>query len=213
MRKAPARAAPASQRTRSRTCWPGGYLELAAEVAYEAHELAEGVKVRLEAGIGAVLPRFGVGLGDEPGAILPVREHLVQLLGHEGEEGVEEPEGLLEHVEEDGRGAVRLGLVVALDGQLRGLDVPVAEVVPEILVDGARGVVEAVLGKGILHRARGVVEARVDPAIHAVRGGPCHGLAPLEVHEYVPGGIPDLVGEAGAELEVLLVDEDVLGSR
>ena len=67
-----------------------------------------------------------------------------QLLGDEGHEGVQQLEHLVEHP--GGHGA-RLGLgrlVVAGEDRLDQLQIPVAEDVPDELVDGAGRLVELV---------------------------------------------------------------------
>ena len=135
---------------------------------------------------------------------------LVNLLGNEGEEGVQQRERLLEDVDEDGHGPVLLGRVVGTEGELGGLEVPVAQVVPEILVGRGGRVVVAVGGEGLADRRGGGAEPAVDPAVDVAQLGRLPELPALEIHEEVAARVPDLVGELGAELEVVLVDEDVL---
>ena len=104
-------------------------------------------------------------------------------------------------------------VVLAVEGRLDELQVPVAEFLPDETVEMARGIVEAVLVETLRHLGNRVVEPRPDPPVGErvvllLHGDGTFGVA-LEVHHAQAGGIPDLVDEVLVALDPLLGHADV----
>ena len=114
-------------------------------------------------------------------------EGVPYLFGEEGHEGREQAEGGLEDGDQGGErggglGDGLFGGVAGGEGEIVGgfeveaelddLEVPVAEVAPEELVDGVGGFVEAVFGEGGVGGGGGLGEAGENPAgFEGVGGG------------------------------------------
>ena len=186
--------------------------ELAAQGPHRPHQLLDHGEAPPGFRVRALGAGFRIGGGDD--GRLGLRQLLVDLFGHEGQKRVKQPERLLEDPQQQGYLAVLLRLVLAIQDQLARFEVPVAEVIPEELVRPLCRVVEAVLlegGAGGLHAA---VQAVQDPPVHGVEASGrlrVGGEGPtFEVHEQEARGVPDLVGEPGAQLEGIPVHKDVL---
>ena len=97
---------------------------------------------------------------------------------------------------------VTLGLQtrrIVLETGLGDLNVPVADLVPEEVLDAARHLAEGVLLNTLGHHARGLGQAAEHPGIGRGLGdGLARGVA-IHVHEQETAGVPDL-GDKGAGL-------------
>src|ERR1035441_7911141 len=106
------------------------------------------------------------------------------------------------------------GLSAAGEGGFAGLDIPIAILAPEEAVERLRRLIEAILGEGSRNVADGLVELEQDPFIIAGQEGwinfALH-LAPLHLAEAT--GIPKLVAEVAAQLDILLVEQHILAER
>src|SRR5205085_2433436 len=94
--------------------------------------------------------------------------------------------------------------------RLRKLDVPVAEVVPEKMVDGLHGLVEVVALDCVADCTRRAVEARDYPAVvqrptFALAFKPAAHLRALRVEEAEARSVPDFVGEVSVRLDLVVV--------
>ena len=117
-----------------------------------------------------------------------------------------ERERLGQHVQGD-RGD--LGVVVGVQPRLDQLEVPVAEVAVDEVVEAERGAVELERLERPRGRGLGALEARQDPGVldrRRARLGQLLGRA--QQHE--PRGVPELVGELAALGDLVLVEADVL---
>ena len=96
-------------------------------------------------------------------------ERVPELFGEEGHEGREQAQGGLEDADEralrvSGGDVVACAGVVEVEAEFDELEVPVAELAPEELVDGVGGFVEAVVGEGAVDLGGDGAEAGEDPA-------------------------------------------------
>ena len=89
------------------------------------------------------------------------RQALPELLGQVRHHRMQQPQARLER-EQNGLGGPRPRRL-SRQGRLRELDVPVAELVPEEVVERVAGPVEAKLLEGLVDRGRGVRQAGEDP--------------------------------------------------
>ena len=141
-----------------------------------------------------------------------IRKESVDFLGDERKVRMQESERFLEHGKQHRHGAVHFSLVAGAERKLRGFYVPVAEIVPEELVERLSAVVVAVGIERVAAGFRRRVEPVVNPAVKLGKFISRHGddLATFEVSENIAGSVPDLVREARTHLERFLVDENIL---
>src|SRR5579871_1313541 len=153
------------------------------------------------------------------------------LLGEEGHEGAQQPKRALEHPYERGkrdrRHLVLRSSFAKLEPQLHQLEIPVAELAPEELVDRIGSLVEAVSRKSTVHLAANCTEASHDPLRlqrslgrqlrhHAAVA---HGylvtslLRAVDVHEQEPGGVPDLVRKSAVAFVARYAERNVVSRR
>src|SRR5260370_33661325 len=147
-----------------------------------------------------------IDAGDE-GQLLP------DLFGDERHEGVKQSQNLIERVDENGLGPKAGGLVLAVEGALGELEVPVTELVPEELVErrGCFGEFEP------RQRIRGHPDRSIQTAKNpsagerkAGIGGELAGrLEIAEVHQGEPRRVPKLVVESLVALDALERQLDV----
>ncbi len=110
-----------------------------------------------------------------------------------------------------------------VEANLDELEVPVAELAPEELVDGGGGFVEAIVPERAVDFRGDRGEARVDPAGFErdvfVRGlliqidPVAEVLASLHLHEQEARGVPDLVGEGAIAVGAVFREGDVGAGR
>jgi hypothetical protein len=126
------------------------------------------------------------------------------------------------------RGAL-LRFVAGLDLHLGDLQVPVAVLVPDELVDRVGHVVQAVFGEALGHLGLGLLQQRDDPAVGAaelqVAVGRAADLAVVlrvlqqaavlafAVHQHEARGVPELVAEVAVALAALGVEVDAAAQR
>ncbi len=99
-----------------------------------------------------------------------------------------------------------------LEARLGELDVPVAQLVPDEVVGGLRGVGDPILLERAVDLLGDPLHAREDPALRQIQLGAVGavgepigvaiGVVALEVHQRELRGVPDLVGEAARVLDV-----------
>ena len=153
--------------------------------------------------VGCDADRFA-GLAGNRGDLLP------QLFGDERDHRVGQPQDGFEHADQRAAGAALLGGVARLDLHLRDLQVPVAELVPDELVDRGGDVVQAVLGEALGHVGFGALERRDDPVVGRGEGVVLLGeILAFAVHQHEPRGVPELVAEVAVALAALGVEIDV----
>ena len=132
---------------------------------------------------------------------------LPDLFREEGHEGVEQFQHAVHAVDEDGlRGLCAFAAFLETD--LGDLDVPVAEQVPDEVVELGEGHAQFIAVDVLADLFAEGVELREDPLVfdgEVFDGGQvCRTLGTVEVHEDVTGGIPDLVAEVTGGLDLLL---------
>ena len=123
---------------------------------------------------------------------------------------MQQPQRAVEHEDERALHGEPLRRVAAVEAVLGELDVPVAVLVPEEVVERAGGLAELVGVQPLVDARREVGEPRQDPAVgHRLRLGRA-GLVAVEVHQHEPARVPDLVGEVAAGEQLVLGELDVL---
>src|SRR5438309_899338 len=160
------------------------------------------------------------GLGDlllDPlalgGEVHDAREVDVELrAADERHERRQEPQGRLEHANQGRlRARTLAGVLGVIEGQLRDLQIPVAELVPQELVQHGGRVAEPVF----LERGASLGDGRRQPALDPDVGERRRRLLgerrvePAQIREDQARGVPDLVGEVPVALDALLGDPDV----
>lgn len=126
------------------------------------------------------------------------------------------------------RGAL-LGLVAGLDLHLGDFQIPVAELVPDEVVNGIGHVVEAELGKALGHFSLDLLQLRADPAVGLAEvhiaselaarlalllGVGCQAaVMAFAVHQHKARSIPELVAEVAIALAALAVEVDAAAQR
>ena len=137
-----------------------------------------------------------------------------QFLGQERHEGVQQAqgrrEGVVHHLE-------RMPLLLRrplVERRLGIFDVPVAEGVPEEIVQRQRRVVEAVALQVVVHGGDGLVQLGQQVLVvgrqrRRIEGEVAH-IEPLRVHLHEAGGVPYLGAEVAADLELFVRDVDIL---
>ena len=104
------------------------------------------------------------------------------------------------------------GVLVLIQGRLDQFDVPVAELVPEELVDGRSGLVEFIPVQRFPHRGNRPVDPAENPLIGQGQirfSGGLLGVVSLEVGQGEPGRVPYLVGEVPVAGDPVLGEADV----
>ena len=154
----------------------GGYpaacldLMLGADVADGLDDLDQA----FDKALGGLVDGGEVGLGiggDHDGLrrVIEVRaQALPEFLGDEGHEGVQQPQGVVQHLQQHRQ---RRGAGAGLEADLGQLDIPVAELAPDEIMDGAFGLAELEVfhvGDRLGNRA---AEAGQDPAVLGGQGG------------------------------------------
>ena len=136
-----------------------------------------------------------------------VGQSLVDLLGDEGHEGVQELQQLDEDVAEDVLGVLR---ALALHPGLGQLDIPVAVGVPDEVVDLGGGHAQLVGVQVLGDLLDESVQLGEDPFVLQLQlSGQLH-LVDGQVHHDEPAGVPDLVGEVAHGLAFLLIEAHVV---
>ena len=122
---------------------------------------------------------------------------------------VEQAQARVEDVDEHGQ---RRCLVAGAQADLGDLEVPVAELVPEELLDLAAGLAQLEALHEPVDVAGQALEAREDPAVLGGHRGaarrrraPATRSAGLEVAEDEAGGVPELVGEVARRFHARLL--------
>ncbi len=142
------------------------------------------------------------GLGALDTAVLvhiqPTGGHLIPNgLGDERHERVHAAHAGIEHEDQVALSLQAGGIV--LEAGLGALDVPVADLIPEEVLDAARHLAKGVLLNTLSHHTRGLGQAAEHPGIGRGLGdGLTRGVA-IHVHEQETAGVPDL-GDKGAGL-------------
>ena len=126
---------------------------------------------------------------------------------------MQQAQRLVEHEDEDALDAGALLGVAPVEAALRELDVPVAELVPEEVVERAGGLAELVGVDALVHSRGEIRETREDPAVRDLARLGCARLVALEVHHHEAAGVPDLVREVAAREQLVLGELEVLGAR
>ena len=122
-------------------------------------------------------------------------------------------EDIRQHVE---RRVLRTRVFLIVEARFREFDVPVAELIPDELVNHAAGLAELELveaRRDIACRAR---VAREDPAVServVAFLGPIRLVKAFEVHEHVARCIPDLVREVARALNALPIEAHIVARR
>ncbi len=184
----------------------GGHIHLAAPAAdrpdgvhHQLHRLLLGGEVHVRGGCGPVLEH------EEPSLLLPaaVRQGLPDLLGDEGHEGVEQLEHLGQDIAQHLLGPLLAVLVLPLEAGLGQLDIPVAVVVPDEVVDLLGGHPQLIPVHVLGDLPHGPVQPGQDPLVLQLQllgqGTPVDG----QVHHQEAAGVPQLVGEVAHGLAPL----------
>src|SRR5580704_17147229 len=94
-----------------------------------------------------------------------LREPVPELLSEKRHERMQQAQGCLEYGEEvapcrDGDSAIRIG-----HGRLHPLDIPIAEIVPEEVINDVRGFVKTEILQRVINRGNDLSKPRVNPAV------------------------------------------------
>ena len=114
------------------------------------------------------------------------------------------------------RRILRADILLVIEACLRQLDVPVAELAPQELVDRASRLTELIVLEVCRHVARRLLCAREDPAVGeriVLRRRHERCVRSLEIHQHVARGIPDLVRKIARRLDALPVEAHVVAGR
>jgi hypothetical protein len=147
-------------------------------------------------------------LGRHPGRQQPGggRDEAVDLLRHERDHRVGERERLGEHVQER-RGHLRLAVT---QPRFDELEVPVAELSVDEVVEPKRGVGQVVGLDSAIHLCPGPCQSRQDPAVLDRDRSDRRPRARVHPEEDQAGGVPQLVHEREALSDSVLTEADVL---
>ena len=137
---------------------------------------------------------------------------LIELLRDEGHEGMQQLHGGAQHFDEDRRHVLLLRRALPVQGGLGHLDVPVAELSPDEVVDLLRGQIQFVIVQIVRHLPGDLVETGQDPLVGGVEQlFPDGGLSVLrDVHEHEPCCVVHLVAEVPGGLHLLPVEAHVV---
>ena len=132
-----------------------------------------------------------------------------------GNKGVQQFEGAFEHEYEHGEGGRLFGLIFAVERALAQLDVPIAEVAPEEVVQRAGGDAQLELAHVEGDFFDGALQPRDDPLVGGgeLDGGHGRDVDPLRVHQHEAGGVPHLVHEVARRLDLALTVAAVVAGR
>ena len=144
-----------------------------------------------------------------------VRDGLPDLLGDERHERVQQPQDLVEHIDQHAlRGELAL-LVLAVEARLRQLDIPVAICVPDEVIDLGRGNAQLV-GVHILgHFTDERIQLREDPLVldlQLIERRQAR-FVDGQVHQHIAARVPDLVGKVAHRLALFNVEAHVVAGR
>ncbi len=136
-----------------------------------------------------------------------------------------QPQQRLQGANQGAARATLLRCVALVDLHLGDFQVPVAELVPDQVVNGVGHQVEPVVGKTLRHGGFDALQARDDPAVglaeFQIAAGQA-GLAgvllqaavlPFAIHQREAGGVPELVAEIAVALAALAVEIDAAAER
>ena len=118
-----------------------------------------------------------------------------------------------QHIE---RRILRADILFIVEPRLRQLDVPIAELAPEELIDRAPRLAELVFLEVRRHVARRHRTARENPAVGeriVLRRGDEGGVRPLEIHQHVARCVPYLIGKITRRLDALPVKTHIVARR
>ena len=146
---------------------------------------------------------------------------LPEILGQERHHGVEQPENRVQDVQQNGPGPGRLlGGRARQQAWLGHFEIPVAVFVPEKLVQGIGGFVEAKFAQPLVHGRRKPLETAQDPAVLEPEGGTRRKRRPgprlrlvTEIEQDEARRVPDLVGERTVADHALLGQGQVAARR
>ncbi|MNV18634.1 hypothetical protein D3C71_1094660 [compost metagenome] len=157
------------------------------------------------------------------------RHHLPQGLSDERDDGVGQAQDGFERADQRAARGALLRFGAVLDLHLGDLQVPVAVLVPDKVVDRVGHVVQAVFLKALGDFGLGLLQQRADPAVGLaelhVAVGRASGLAfflgvlfqaailAFAVHQHKAAGVPELVAEVAVALAALAVEVDAAAQR
>ena len=185
-------------------------VHLSAAVADRADGGHDGLHVLF---LGREVERFGEfgPLCHDQGLAL-MGDGLPDLLGDKGHEGMHQPEHPVKHEEQDLLGSALAALVFAVETGLGQLDIPVAVVVPDEVIDLLDRHAKLKLIQILCDLAGDAVELGENPAISdfqfLLRGQLV--LFHAEVHQHETAGVPELVGKVAHGLAVLHVEAHIV---
>ena len=141
-----------------------------------------------------------------------MRQVLPDLLGDERHEGMEQRKGAPKDLGKDGLDVRHVLLAAIVQGVLDNLDIPVAEAVPDELVNAVRCDSQLVLLNILRHRGDRPVVFRQDPLVRQGVEGRVGGLSfiPLQIHQHEPGCVPDLVAEIPDGFQSIGMEADIV---
>ena len=192
------------------------HVEFAADLADAEHDRLQRRDLALGVRVGRKLRGARVGLEHHARAVAAGErtDALPDFLGDERHQWMQHAQRRLQHFEQRAsRAELRCGRGVGrLQHGLAELEVPVAVLVPDELVDRLRGEVEAVSREVRAHRLHGDAEPAADPAVgdRELAGtlGEAGGVL-LGVHQHVAGRVPQLVAEVSVPLDAAEIEADV----
>ena len=167
--------------------------------------------LRLE---GQVLPELGP-LGDDQG--LPfVGQALPDFLGDEGHKRMQQPQHLVQNVDQHGKGRLLPAGILGIQPRLGQLNVPVAVGIPDEVVDLLHCHAQLVLFQILRDLGNQGVQLGEHPLVgnfQLIKLGKFVFGVLGQVHQNIPGGVPQLVGEVAHGLAPLHIETHVVSGR
>ncbi len=173
--------------------------------------------------------RQRVGRHGQAGAAAPGqrRDGLPEFFGDEGHDGVGQTQHSFQRAHQGAAGCALLLRRAMGDLGLGDFQIPVAILIPDELVDGLGGEVQAVVGKALRHLLFGALQLRGDPAVggaevHIAVGAAVaatlihatvEGFESIDLHQHKARGVPQLVAEIAVALAALGVEVDIAAQR
>ncbi len=133
-------------------------------------------------------------------------QSLIQLLGDEGHEGVQQLEGLIQHIHQHAAGSVGLLGVAGVQAGLCDLDEPVAVDVPDKAVDLGSGQTHLIVVEVVGHGTGHLIQLGEHPLVAHVQlflAGQTRLKVLRQVHQHKAGSVPQLIGKVAGSLHLL----------
>ncbi|CDN46068.1 Uncharacterized protein BN871_KJ_00010 [Paenibacillus sp. P22] len=190
------------------------HVHFGADVAHGADRAHE--QLHLADGFRSFQRSFIDRPGGRRDGLALMRQMLPDFLADERHERMDQALRPVQHVGEHGlRRLFGVG-ILTVQIQLGNLDVPVAQIVPDEIVQQAACFAEVVGVDQSRHIARGLVQTMQDPAVGRAERNSYIDIIIIEtfqIHQGEAGSVPDLVGEVSRLLYLLQAEPQILPRR